>query len=167
MDVIDRAAKTTVDRNQQSGMSPAPATMAPPEMTGASAKDTFYNDQLPPPPPAKRRHVLFWAVLSVVLFIVLGLGLGVGLGLGLHKPARGFSSPVTGPDCACSACPCVVEDPRPDIPTNLPPWRLPDEEYQLSMDWDIYAAPTTRVYNFTVEEIQAAPDGMSISPPTT
>ncbi|OBT60652.1 hypothetical protein VE03_09932 [Pseudogymnoascus sp. 23342-1-I1] len=140
--------------------------MAPPDMTGATSKDaadatakgTFYNEH--PFPTARSRRVCLWTLLSIALFVILGIGLGFGLGYGLKKPSRGFSSPATDSDCPCAVCPCVVEDPRPTIPTELPPWRLPDEEYHLGMDWDLDAAPTTRVYNFTVQEIQAAPDGV-------
>lgn len=32
-------------------------------------------------------------------------------------------------------------------------------DYSLDMNWDLNAPPTTRVYNLTVSEIQAAPDG--------
>jgi hypothetical protein len=41
----------------------------------------------------------------------------------------------------------------------LPSWRRDPQEYILDMNWDINAAPTTRVFNLTVSEIEAAPDG--------
>ncbi|KAH8811565.1 multicopper like protein, partial [Xylogone sp. PMI_703] len=34
-------------------------------------------------------------------------------------------------------------------------------DYGLDMSWDINAPPTTRVYNFTITEVQAAPDGVT------
>ena len=35
-------------------------------------------------------------------------------------------------------------------------------DYSLDMNWDLNAAPTTRIYNLTVSEIQAAPDGKQL-----
>ncbi|PMD54496.1 multicopper oxidase [Hyaloscypha bicolor E] len=48
----------------------------------------------------------------------------------------------------------------PDISENRPSWRRDPLEYNLDRSWDINAAPTTRVFNLTSSEIQAAPDGV-------
>ena len=103
----------------------------------------------------ERRPPLLLCLLGgAIVFIVLALGLGLGLGLGLkhhhnESPAATASSTPTPSTNATNNS--TLE--------SLQSWRRDTAEYNLSMDWDINAAPTTRVFNLTVSEIQAAPDG--------
>lgn len=103
-----------------------------------------------------RKPLLF--IRTIIVFIILALALGLGLGLGLkHKKAsvgggqssNGTSSNPTNGTSGTS----------PDISENRPSWRRDPLEYNLDLSWDINAAPTTRVFNLTVSEILAAPDG--------
>jgi hypothetical protein len=97
---------------------------------------------------------------ATVVFAVLALSLGLGLGLGLKHHGSGntvgasSTSPTSGP--SPSATPTNVPN---AVSLALPSWRRNPQEYVLDMDWDINAAPTTRVFNLTVSEIEAAPDG--------
>jgi hypothetical protein len=133
---------------------------APVEPTGLNGKeaDILAGDDSHPKPPRKNGRALVWTVGTVVLFVILALGLGIGLGIGLKKQSSHGMSPSPATE---SGSPSGNDAPVVSVPTALPAWRLPADEYNLSMDWDLNAAPTTRVYNFTVGEIQAAPDGMS------
>ncbi|KKK25926.1 hypothetical protein ARAM_007152 [Aspergillus rambellii] len=94
---------------------------------------------------------LLIALGSIVLFIMIALGLGLGLGLGLrsvHNHVHVSSKNATNTSTSDS------------LATNEL-WRLPASEYILDMEsWDLNAAPTTRVYNFTISEIDAFPDGI-------
>lgn len=102
---------------------------------------------------------------GVIVFVVVALALGLGLGLGL-KHHHGSSAPST------SSTPTPTPTPSSN-PANstasevVQSWRRDTAEYNLDMSWDINAAPTTRVFNLTVSEIQAAPDGDSPIDPTT
>jgi len=115
------------------------------------------------PPPSKTEEsgkapsrrpfsVLLVVLLFVVIALALGLGLGLGLGLKKHaKPASQISpNPTTGSE-------------EPSFASfEVQPWRQSTLGYNLSLDdWDFNAAPTTRVYNLTIAEIAAAPDGKS------
>ena len=100
---------------------------------------------------------------SVVLFVVIALGLGLGLGLGLkhHRAASSSTTPGSGPSSSPSPSPPL---PSPSVLSQtalgtIQPWRRDTLDYSLDMNWDLNASPTTRVYNLTVSEIQAAPDG--------
>jgi hypothetical protein len=130
------------------------------ETAGLNGKDadTLAADSQHPKPPLRTGRTLLWTAGSIALFVILALGLGIGLGLGLkNKSNHGLSpAPATGTD---GPSPSGAGNPVVPIPTALPAWRLPPSDYHLSMDWDLNAAPTTRVYNFTVGEIQAGPDG--------
>lgn len=107
----------------------------------------------------KSRKPLLFIGTSIV-FVLLALALGIGLGLGLeHKKTAvggGQSSNSTSPN------PTNGTGGSPDISENRPSWRRDPLEYNLDLSWDINAAPTTRVFNLTVSEIQAAPDGTTI-----
>ena len=95
-----------------------------------------------------------------VVFVVLALSLGLGLGLGLKHHGSGntvgASSTLSTSGTLPSATPTNVPN---AVSLALPSWRRNPQEYVLDMDWDINAAPTTRVFNLTVSEIEAAPDG--------
>lgn len=126
------------------------------------------NDDKPPrviaeaeqekPVPANQRSKKFGLLIGgvVVLFLIiaLGLGLGIGLGLGLKHHHGSSSSAVP----SASASPSSTASGTP-IPSTFPSWRRDPSDYNLDMSWDINATPTTRVFNITVSEIQAAPDG--------
>lgn len=94
---------------------------------------------------------------GIVVFVVVALALGLGLGLGLglkhhsHAAATPTSSNLSPP--TPSGGPTVASE-------NVESWRRATLDYSLDMTWDINAAPTTRVFNFTISEIQAAPDGV-------
>jgi hypothetical protein len=98
------------------------------------------------------------------LFIVIALGLGLGLGLGLKHHHHDLAAPSSTPS---SATPSSAPSPSPPNVLSatalgtLQPWRRDTLDYSLDMNWDLNAPPTTRLYNLTVSEIQAAPDGTS------
>jgi hypothetical protein len=102
-----------------------------------------------------RKPLLFIGTAIVLLIIALALGLGLGLGL-KHKNASagGQSSNGTSPNSTNG-----TSGTSPDISENRPSWRRDPLEYNLDRSWDINAAPTNRIFNLTVSEIQAAPDG--------
>jgi hypothetical protein len=105
-----------------------------------------------------RKPLLF--ISTAIIFVILALALGLGLGLGLkHK-----KSSVGGaqPSNSTSTNPTNGTSGSPDISFARPSWRRDPLEYNLDMNWDINAAPTTRLFNLTVSEIQAAPDGKLI-----
>ncbi|KAI9732621.1 MAG: hypothetical protein M1834_003957 [Cirrosporium novae-zelandiae] len=96
----------------------------------------------------------WYVALGVGSFIVIALGLGAGLGLGLggghHNSPSGTAGSSSGQSRAESHASKAV-----------PSWRRSTLEYNLDIaTWDFNAAPTTRVYNWTISEIDAAPDGV-------
>jgi hypothetical protein len=91
-----------------------------------------------------------------VVFVVFALALGLGLGLGLKHHNHGNSAATHSSTPAASRTPTNVPSTASEV---LQPWRRDTAEYNLDMGWDINAAPTTRVFNLTVSEIEAAPDG--------
>jgi hypothetical protein len=103
--------------------------------------------------PASLAALVGCVALFIVVVLALGLGLGLGLGLKRH------SDKSTGANTNNSSTP------TPPLTTNNPAlgnesWRLPASEYVLDIaSWDFNAPPTTRVYNFTLSEIEAFPDG--------
>lgn len=102
-----------------------------------------------------RRLVLVAAAILVVLALALGLGLGLGL---KHHHSNSSGPPATN----------STNSTTPEEPSNaselVPPWRRATLDYTLDMGWDINAPPTTRVFNLTLSETDAAPDGMLLSP---
>jgi hypothetical protein len=102
-----------------------------------------------------RKPILFTGY--AIVFVVLVLALGLGLGLGLRHKKSGVGG--TQPSNSTSSNPTNGTSGSPDISFARPSWRRNPLEYTLDMGWDINAAPTTRVFNLTVSEIQAAPDG--------
>ena len=91
---------------------------------------------------------------GAVVLLVVALALGLGLGLGLKNDHKG------SPAATHSASPMPSSAPTNSTASEiLQSWRRDTAEYNLSMDWDINAAPTTRIFNLTVSEIEAAPDG--------
>lgn len=91
---------------------------------------------------------------GAIVFIVVALALGLGLGLGLKRHHS------ASPAAAASSSPTTSSSPTNSTASeNLQSWRRDTAEYNLDMGWDINAAPTTRIFNLTVSEIQAAPDG--------
>lgn len=104
----------------------------------------------------RRRSYLFVGGITVVAVVVLALALGLGLGLGLKKhSAKATGQPQGSGGNASSPTP-----PNSYASPDLTYLRLDTKEYNLDMtDWDISAPPTTRTYNFTLSEVDAAPDG--------
>jgi hypothetical protein len=104
------------------------------------------------------RPVLFISV--AVVFVVLALSLGLGLGLGLKHHGSGNAVGASSTSSASSASPSATATAVPNaVSLALPSWRRDPQEYVLNMDWDINAAPTARMFNLTVSEVEAAPDG--------
>jgi hypothetical protein len=103
-----------------------------------------------------KSSLLFIGAVIVFVVFVLALGLGLGLGLKHKKAAAGGTQSSNGtlPNSANG-----TSGTSPDISFARPSWRRDPLEYELDMTWDINAAPTTRVFNLTVSEILAAPDG--------
>jgi hypothetical protein len=98
---------------------------------------------------------------AAVVLVVLALSLGLGLGLGLKHYGSGNTVGASSTASSSSgALPSATPTNVPDaVSLALPSWRRDPQEYVLDMDWDINAAPTTREFNLTVSEIEAAPDG--------
>jgi hypothetical protein len=119
------------------------------------------NGKLQASPVAKRKYgrPLLLLVGAGIIFVALALGLGLGLGLGLkhHHHAASLTSglpPSSNPaNVSSTTATGAVQS-----------WRRDTAEYNLDMNWDINAAPTTRVFNLTVSEIQVAPDGVLTCP---
>lgn len=110
-----------------------------------------------------RSPLLFIGAAIGFVVVVLALGLGLGLGLKHKKAAAGGTQSSNGilPNSANG-----TSGTSPDISFARPSWRRDPLEYELDMTWDINAGPTTRVFNLTVSEIQAAPDGNFLNPRT-
>lgn len=104
-------------------------------------------------PPSSRIKVVL--VVLLVLITVLALALGLGLGLGLKHHSRNKSGvPSTGNSTTSSS-----EGPS-FASFEVQPWRETTLNYSLDIGtWDFNAAPTTRLYNFTLTEGTGAPDG--------
>ena len=115
------------------------------------------------PKNARKRQLPCLLIGGIVVAVLLGLALGLGLGLGLKHSSKTSAPPPSVVANSSSATP-----PNSYASPNLTSLRLATRDYSLDMaDWDIAAPPTTRVYNFTLGEIDAAPDGQSCqsSPP--
>jgi hypothetical protein len=104
-----------------------------------------------------RRWCFVGAAGALGILIVLALSLGLGLGLGL-KARNGQGALVATPSGSMIATPTSTEAPS-NTPAAPQPWRRDTLDYNLDLSWNISASPTTRIYNLTVSEIQAAPDG--------
>ncbi|OAL33415.1 hypothetical protein AYO20_07271 [Fonsecaea nubica] len=117
----------------------------------SSGKDTGVHSK-----GSRRTTYLVFSVVVVV--VVLGLALGLGLGLGLNHSNKGQSKSTAGaPSSSNSSSP--TEDSHASL--LVPPWRSNVEDYTLDMaGWDFNASPTTREYNFTIDEIELSPDGV-------
>ncbi|CZR51745.1 related to laccase precursor [Phialocephala subalpina] len=105
------------------------------------------------PRTAKPRFGKVFLLLSGLILVIVALALGLGLGLGLKHHHSSSSSTEPSASATPSSTPSGISE-------NIPSWRRDPSEYNLDMDWDINAAPTTRIFNITVSEIQAAPDGV-------
>lgn len=103
-------------------------------------------------------------LIGAVTFVILALSLGLGLGLGLkhHTSESASSQNVTSSTATSTAHQPTATAPPSSAgqSTDIPSWRRDPSEYVLDMSWDLNAAPTTRVYNLTVSNITAAPDGV-------
>lgn len=108
-----------------------------------------------------RRSYKLYFLAAAVLFVIIALGLGLGLGLGLkhhhHDPSTASSANPSSTPSSPSPSGVLSTTALGTVQS----WRRDTSEYSLDMNWDLNAPSTTRVYNLTVSEIQAAPDGMS------
>jgi hypothetical protein len=106
---------------------------------------------------ASHKRWRFLLVGVVFLLIVLALALGLGLGLGLrHNNNNALAS---APSTTVPASPVGTATPTGSPPSPLQPWRLDTLDYNLDLNWNVSAPPTTRIFNLTLSEIEAAPDG--------
>lgn len=125
----------------------------------AKSKEALQEDgavKKPQPLMGSHKRWRFLLVGGLFLLIVLALALGLGLGLGLKRQDN--SALAAAPSTTILASPTPTPSPS-GVPTPLQPWRLDTLEYNLDLSWNINAPPTTRVFNLTVSEIEAAPDG--------
>jgi hypothetical protein len=105
---------------------------------------------------AKHGRPILLLLGSAVVFVVIALALGLGLGLGLKHHHN------ESPAATTSSSPTPTPSSSPINSTaseTLQSWRRDTAEYDLDMSWDLNAPPTTRIFNLTLSEIQAAPDG--------
>lgn len=93
---------------------------------------------------------------GVITFVIIALALGLGLGLGLKHHIHGEAA-ATNPTSRPAPSPSPTAP--SDASENVQSWRRSTLEYDLDMNWDANASPTIRLFNFTISEIQAAPDG--------
>lgn len=116
--------------------------------------------RVPAPNPRRKSSPLSRVgVIAIVLAVVLALALGLGLGLGLRSKGLSSHHPTSAAGNGASS--------DSQASQSVPPWRLNTEDYSLDIShWDLDAPPTSRVYNFTLAEIELAPDGKSSSPCT-
>jgi hypothetical protein len=97
-------------------------------------------------PRRTRRGTTIAIGAGVALVVVLALALGLGLGLGLKKHHSSSSSGDTSGNSTS--------------PSSLPPLvTTPPENFVLGTIAG--QSPQTRTYNFTVSQVQGAPDGVS------
>ena len=106
---------------------------------------------------SNRRPLLLFG--GVITFVIIALALGLGLGLGLKHHTHGEAATTNPTSPAPSPGPTAPSD----ASENLQSWRRSTLEYDLNMNWDVNASPTVRLFNFTISEIQAAPDGKILS----
>lgn len=109
-------------------------------------------------PSSKSRYGLLIGGVVVVVILALALGLGLGLGLHHHHSAASSASTSSPASSAPSSKPFGPSTPA-NATLDFTDFRKNAANFNLSMDWDLNAPPTTRVYNFTISEVQAAPDG--------
>jgi FtsP/CotA-like multicopper oxidase with cupredoxin domain len=106
-------------------------------------------------PPSSRIKILLLALLVLVTVLALALGLGLGLGLKHH----GQSGNKSGGSSTGNSTTSSSEGPS-FASFEVQAWREQTLNYSLDLaTWDFNAAPTTRVYNFTLTEGTGAPDG--------
>ena len=96
---------------------------------------------------------------GVITFVIIALALGLGLGLGLKHHSHGETAATNPTSPAPSPSPTAPSD----ASENVQSWRRSTLEYDLNINWDVNASPTVRLFNFTISEIQAAPDGKILS----
>ena len=122
-----------------------------PDANAAPVGQTGLKNAPATAPPRKASIVVIVGAFVLVTILALALGLGLGLGLKHHHHASTSSTP--------SATPSGGQVPSFSS-FDVQPWRQNTEDYTLDLkNWDFNAAPTTRVYNFTVTEGTGAPDG--------
>ncbi|RDW87987.1 multicopper oxidase-2 [Coleophoma cylindrospora] len=118
----------------------------------AAVKTTVAAGDEKKPVATSSMHRILIMVGAAAGFVVIALGLGLGLGLGLKHHTLGGST-----HSSSSATPTPTTVVASD---TIQPWRRNTQDYNLDMNWNNTAAPTTRVYNWTLTEIQIAPDGV-------
>jgi FtsP/CotA-like multicopper oxidase with cupredoxin domain len=105
---------------------------------------------------SRRRRLVVGILVVVVVVLALALGLGLGLGLKHHSKTSSSNSSTPPPP---SSPPTPGEESQASL--SVPPWRTNVEDYTLDIaSWDFNAPPTTREYNFTIDETELSPDGV-------
>jgi len=110
----------------------------------------------------KRWHFFLVGVVFFSIVFALALGLGLGLGLKHHNNSALAAAPsATLPASSPVGTPTTSGTPTPGGTPSSPlqPWRLDTLDYNLDLSWNVSAPPTTRIFNLTLSEIEAAPDG--------
>ena len=131
--------------------------------SSSSPEGSTYEDGSDVPVPSKRKSrtsTIVVSVLAVVVVLALALGLGLGLGLKREHSSSHQSSPAQSP----SQNQTNSTSPTSSSLTSqtVPSWRRSTDDYLLDLQgWDFDAAPATRTYNFTLTEVDLAPDGKS------
>ena len=88
-------------------------------------------------PRRSLRGLVLGTLLAVVCVLALALGLGLGLGLKHHHHSTSDSS------------------------SGALPSLLPTSENNFRLDGLAGQTPQTRVFNFTISQVEGAPDGVS------
>jgi len=125
----------------------------------SSTKEKITEDNIKSQPRRLRFHVVIISIVIVVIVLALALGLGLGLGLrsshSRHASSNGSSQ--TGANATNETTGTLSTTSQ-----NVPSWRRSTEDYALDLkSWDFDAAPTTRSYNWTLTELDIAPDGVT------
>lgn len=103
------------------------------------SNDALVNAEKPRPRPRRSKLVVVAGLASLIVVLALALGLGLGLGLKHNHPSSSSADPTTSP---------------------LPPLQTtPAENFVVGSIKG--QPPQTRMYNFTVSQVQGAPDGVS------
>ena len=93
----------------------------------------------------QRRSLVSFVIAVVTVVVVLALALGLGLGLGLKHSSPKSTSTSSNPG-ATSPTPALLQ---------------PPDASNFTLNMLTGQPPQTRVFNFTLSQVQGAPDGVS------
>ena len=145
---------------------------APQTISDDSERDIVRNRS---PANTATRAVVLLAVVAAALGLALGLGLGLSLrslsggggGYDDNSAASGTSSAsgssASGSSTSASSSASTTAPPLTRPTATSLPWKYDTSNYILSKNFNVTSEPTTRHYDFTISQIQGAPDG-TISP---